>query len=68
MNAGDLKNKLPSVDCVQFSFHFFFLFVLFCLLIQWNLSITKCQGTENMFAIKRFRYIEVLSMYCNIKG
>ena len=29
MNAGDLKNKLPSVDCVQPSFHFFFSFCAF---------------------------------------
>ena len=29
--------------------------------LQWNLAITRCQGTDiNTFAIKRFRYIEVL--------
>ena len=30
-------------------------------LLQWNLDITKSQGTDNiLFAITRFRYIEVL--------
>ena len=31
-------------------------------LLQWNLDIAKCQGTEkkNGFALTRFRYIKVL--------
>ena len=34
---------------------------LICINVQWNLDVTKGQGTgKNMFAITRFRYIEVL--------
>ena len=35
--------------------------IFFKITIQWNVDITKCKGTgKTLFAITRFRYIEVL--------